>query len=653
MSGLGLLLRALHTGCAVLLPGTLMLLQLCPEPAAPARWRSRWAHNALRMAAALVVLGFALLALQAASLQAEQRLGLVARRLLLESHFGSVWLARQGFALMSLVLLLGALRSAKRWMLLAAGVTSGLALALAPLSGHSAALEPSWPMLLTHSLHLLAAAAWWGALPALADLLLESWRDGAARPLAAATRTLSRFSAAAVWLMLAIVASGASLALAQVERWPALLGTPYGQLLMTKVLLLVGVLILAARLRWRLLPGLLTSPERSRARQIGRWIAAECTLALLIVLAAAALSQTVPARHDAIEWRLPFRLSVEATWDLPWVPLRVGAGAVVVLGAGVLAAAALLGTLPRSRGFAAAAALAGGGALLALQALSVDAYPDTYRRPSVAYQTISVATGADLFTQHCVSCHGHSGHGDGILARSLPRPPADLTQPHTALHTAGDLFWWLTHGKPPGVMPGFEDRLSEDDRWDLVNFLRTLSAGYQARILTDQVVAGRPWLPAVDFNMPTAQASLGTLKDLRGRSAVLLVLFSWPQSRQRLQQLVQQYPRIRASSAELVAVPIGAAPGISAQPFPILTDGADETVRTYALLRRTLSDADSREERPVPPHMELLIDRYGYVRARWRPDEGPGWSDGDALVAQLALLRAEPQLRPPPEDHVH
>lgn len=40
----------------------------------------------------------------------------------------------------------------------------------------------------------------------------------------------------------------------------------------------------------------------------------------------------------------------------------------------------------------------------------------------------TVAWGKDLFTTHCVACHGASGKGDGPAGSALKIPPADLTQ---------------------------------------------------------------------------------------------------------------------------------------------------------------------------------------------------------------------------------
>jgi putative copper resistance protein D len=648
---LSLILRALHAGGGLLLLGTLVLLALSASVAAEFPfWRRALRRAALLLCAATALLGLAVFALQLTAVPASGTSMQTAKRLLLESRFGHVWLARELILACALVpLTLGLEGSWRRWIALLLACAQ---LAIAPLSGHAAAIEPAWPALLASAAHVLAVGAWWGALPALVAMVLMT-RRARATARHAAVHAFMRFSALALPLMGLIVLSGIALALAQVERWPALLGTRYGALLLLKLALLCMVLCMAARLRWRLLPALGATSEPRIAGLVARWIVTECIAGALIVGLASGLRQTIPARHDAIDWWLPFRFSLEATWDLRWTPEQVIGGV----------AAALLGFAlwplwrsGRVRGRwapAAGGALVVAGTAVALHALSVDAYRDTYRRPSVTYQTLSVAAGADLFQAHCAGCHGRTGKGDGELGRGLPARPADLTEPHTALHTAGDIFWWLTHGKPPGFMPGFADRLSEDDRWDLINFLRTVSAGYQARILTERIVPGRPWLPAIDFNFTTRDGTSGTLKDYRERSALLLVFFTWPQSAQRLTRLAQDVAPLRTAGAEILAISLQAVPTAQPVALPQVEEGAVETARSYALLRRTLANADSRDEQPLPQHMELLVDRFGYVRARWLPQEGAGWEDTALLREQIILLRGEPQVRPPPQDHVH
>ena len=652
IEGLGLLVRGLHTACAVLVFGSLIVLHLAPQ-ADPRllRWRTGWLRAVLLLSVGGLILGFGVLGLQVFAVESAAPWHTVARRLLLESRFGAVWMAREALTLgVCLALVVALLGPAGTVATVPAMLLSGVALAAAPLSGHSAAEEPAWPMLTVHGVHLVAAGAWWGALPALATFVGGTRVQGAT---AVAAELFQRFSSAAIGLMAAIVGSGLLLGVTHVERWPALLATDYGHLLLLKVLLLLGVLVMAAKLRWRLLPALTSEYNDGVTKDIGRWVFAEFLVAGVLVLVATQLGQTVPARHDAIEWWAPFRFSIDATWDLESTALRAWSGAALALLAAALAGLAALGRVRRRRALAGATALLASAAAVALPAITVQAFPDTYRKPSVPYQTISVAAGADLFAVHCNGCHGRSGHGDGPQAKGLALPPADLTEPHTALHTAGDIFWWLTHGKPPGVMSGLEDRLSEDDRWDLINFLRTLSSGYQARVIAERVVPGRPWLPAVDFSYVTADGRAGTLKDFRESSVVLLVFLRAGVAQPRLTHLADLYPRLRSAGGEILAVPVDDGAPPSGLPFPVVAEGATETARTYALLRRTLSNLDARDQQPMPEHMELLVDRFGYVRARWLPAEGEGWRDLESLLQQIALLVREPEILPPPDDHVH
>ena len=87
----------------------------------------------------------------------------------------------------------------------------------------------------------------------------------------------------------------------------------------------------------------------------------------------------------------------------------------------------------------------------------------------------SVENGQVLFETNCVTCHGRSGKGDGPLAVQITPPPPDLTQ-HIPFHNDGTIFIWITQGMPLDSdvkrMPSFEGSLSEDERWDLVNYLR-------------------------------------------------------------------------------------------------------------------------------------------------------------------------------------
>ena len=55
------------------------------------------------------------------------------------------------------------------------------------------------------------------------------------------------------------------------------------------------------------------------------------------------------------------------------------------------------------------------------------------------------------------------------------------------LHTGGDLYWWVTHGITNSPMPAFDDVLTDDERWDTINFLGAFSVGYQGRVIEPEV----------------------------------------------------------------------------------------------------------------------------------------------------------------------
>lgn len=86
----------------------------------------------------------------------------------------------------------------------------------------------------------------------------------------------------------------------------------------------------------------------------------------------------------------------------------------------------------------------------------------------------SIARGQQLFATNCASCHGAIGRGDGPAASTLSPRPADLTDAHMRLHPDGAIFQTISDGLAGTAMPAWKDRLGATDRWDLVNYLRTL-----------------------------------------------------------------------------------------------------------------------------------------------------------------------------------
>ena len=88
----------------------------------------------------------------------------------------------------------------------------------------------------------------------------------------------------------------------------------------------------------------------------------------------------------------------------------------------------------------------------------------------VAATDTSIARGLEVYDQNCTQCHGLTGRGDGPLAKSLAVPPVDFNQ-HVPYHT--DLFFFSVITRGFGnIMPAFGSQISEEDRWNLINFLR-------------------------------------------------------------------------------------------------------------------------------------------------------------------------------------
>jgi putative copper resistance protein D len=585
---------------------------------------------------------------------------------LVDTRYGTVWLARQGLLLLlaGLVLARERERDGADWLAfrLEAAILSAAALSLTGAAGHAAAAdggESLWP-LVPDAVHLLATGAWLGALVPFA--LFLRWLDGQPEPAAgrAAAVGARRFSALGLLAVLLLLASGAYNTWQQVGGFAALLGTAYGHWLLVKLGLVAALLGVAALnllvVKPRLAAAAQEAPARagSLVRRLRRQVLAEAALGLLVLGVVAVLGLTTPARHAIVDWPLSFRFDWDATKDLPGVRTRVAAGSQLAL-LGVVAA--LLGGLVRRRHWgwvvAGGAAGVGVGLGIALPVLAVDAYPTTYLRPTVAYTATAIARGQALYHAHCAACHGPTGAGDGPAGAAMTPPPADLTARHTGDHTAGDLFGWITRGTGRSPMPAFGDRLTEEERWDTVNFVRALGAAEAARAL-GPAVGPEPALAAPDFPYTTGVGEPLALRDHRGRTSVLLVLFSLPQSLPRLTRLAELYAEIRGRRADVLAIPrhdasevyrrLGPRPVF----FPIVVDGAEDAVTTYALFGR---DGAGSLGSPAS-HLEFLVDRQGYLRARWMPP-GPGWSDEARLLGELDRLAAEVARAAAPDEHVH
>jgi putative copper export protein/mono/diheme cytochrome c family protein/peroxiredoxin len=681
MNGLEVSLRFIHLASVLFLVGIFGFHLVVGRPAIRAagtkistdlqsfsKARFRMARWSLWLAASTAVLGLFIKIAAAAGLSLSESFNpttIVA--FLFGTQFGTVWLVRMVFLFLLAAVLLAELFgwlnriSAQRdvtGLILSAALLMSLALA-----SHAAAAEGVTLLVQIgmDALHLLAAGMWLGGLIPL--FMFLKWVEATHGPssLAIAQHATARFSRVGFVSVTVLVLTGLFNAWYLVGGIPPLLGTSYGYLLLAKLGILIPLMGLASKNRWRLKPRLSDLTNRNQLdkmpeilAQLRRSVIAEAILGAAILVIVAIMAITPPARHVQPDWPFPFRLD--------WVNLALSPDSRFALNTG--AALSSVGILlllfavvmRRYRRWMAGAGiliLIVGG-LMAGNAISIDAYPTTYLRPSVAYNAISVANGIALYAESCVVCHGVAGYGDGPAAENLKPKPADLTARHAASHTAGDLYWWLSHGVKETAMPGFDQSFSEDERWDLINFLRALSTGERARSLAP-VTEADAWLVAPDFAYATNRGESKTLKDHRGNRIVLLVLVSLPESRERLKQLDKMAARLTSAGVEIILVPSDAANHVNREvdQLPVVTEGMDEIFKTYALFSHSFEDDRNSPAAHLPKHTEFLIDKRGYIRARWIAREGAGWGKIENLLQEIDLLQNEKSQAPAPDDHVH
>jgi len=107
---------------------------------------------------------------------------------------------------------------------------------------------------------------------------------------------------------------------------------------------------------------------------------------------------------------------------------------------------------------------------------------DKTKNPTTA-NADSIEKGKALYMErskgNCVFCHGETGAGNEANMPRLRRKPADLTnKEHMAEATDGELFWKISKGIQ-GIMPAGEKRMTEEERWHVVNYVHTLAKDKQ------------------------------------------------------------------------------------------------------------------------------------------------------------------------------
>jgi copper transport protein len=609
--------RWLNFAGQALLVGSLLfrLIVLLPALAAgglaagsPAAWGAQRRRDTLEGAAlgALAVAAVAALLVQtvaATGLSLGDALGPPMLQVLL-TRYGIIWLVR----LLLMALLAGLLLTLLRrpdpppiavW--LAVGLGLGLLLTTS-LTSHAAALREGAALAVAADwLHLIATSVWLGGL---AEMVVVAPAIAGAMPPEGRPKFVSalvgRFSAVALASVAVLIGTGVVASVLHLNRLDALWTTDYGRALLTKLLLLLPMLALAALNLFGVRPALARAATVTRAlSQKGRalttsaaraWttltgaVRGEFVLGLLILAATGVLTSLAPAQQPAAGaglrltetvddlrltlavtpaqpgdnqleltvtqngrpaegvsralLRLTFldqdlgetevvlepagegryvaqgrQLSVLGQWQAEMIVRRDGrddsrtavrfgipaatpatsapptvlpaltpAGTVALVMLALALALILVAIRLRRSGSLSGGLFGAGAGAVALAAYllvtnGLVAAPSATAGPRNPYPPTaqSLAQGRTLYTANCQTCHGTGGKGDGPSAAGLNPPPLDLTQ-HVGYHADSELYRMISQGIRGTSMPPFAGRLTDEERWHLINYIKTFDA---------------------------------------------------------------------------------------------------------------------------------------------------------------------------------
>jgi cytochrome c oxidase cbb3-type subunit II len=111
--------------------------------------------------------------------------------------------------------------------------------------------------------------------------------------------------------------------------------------------------------------------------------------------------------------------------------------------------------------------------------------------------------GKEVFLDRCVGCHGLNGDGKGPAATFMSPPPADFTDKDDACCGGdtgpGDFYYRILHGWPGTAMENFGERLSVDDIWRVVLFVKTIPNGTLKPNVVPEPSDYITWSPSKDL----------------------------------------------------------------------------------------------------------------------------------------------------------
>jgi putative copper export protein/mono/diheme cytochrome c family protein len=614
-------LRGLHLIALVSAFGTLTAIAMIPTTTKT----SAYLHTALRRVVRLSVVsalitGIAWLATESAAIAGTDTITATLSAIpvvAFQTQYGQWFTTR---CVLLLILLLTPLL--RRTGLIAALILAGGALTIQPIVGHAGAVGGAvgTELIVSETLHLLAAGAWLGGLLPL-FLAVSVLPHQAA---ASACRNFTPVGLSAVLIL-------AGTAVVQVSELmgglPGLFGTTYGHVALIKVAIFLALLTLAALNRLVLTEHLAHSTSGVTQRHMRLSIALEMLLGAAVVVTAGFLASLTPGTHEQPVWPFPWRPSLFAFHDPLLAPEVITATLAVAIALALIVTASLW---HRARW----AVLALGAVILAfalphLDLLFIEAYPTSFFTSPTEFAATAIVHGARLFATNCVACHGDDARGDGLKAKSLPIPPADLTAEHFWAHSDGELYWYISHGfeAPDGgtAMPGFSATLSTEAIWDLIDYLRANNGGASMR-------ATGTWshpLPVPQFDVRCADKRTLDLDDIRGKPIHIIAASDGEQT----------VPLANVTTISVVrshtATP-AAGDCVTSEP---------ETWTAFAILLGQSPD--------TLDGWQIVVDQNALLRAAWHPGQPGDWTNPQALITRIRDITRHPLAVDLPGAHVH
>jgi putative copper export protein/mono/diheme cytochrome c family protein len=619
--------RAAHFAAMIMLEGAivyrlLVLARLRPSPQteelrhAVRPWLAWTVWSSLAVGVVSGAAWLVLLAARIATVPVADAISQGAALTVLRStQFGEVWQIRSALVLvLALALLALPQRSPKRrlWRDGAAALLAAALLGALAWAGHGASTPDliGDVQLAGDVLHLLASGVWLGGLLPYAVTLAAARRQGPAG-LVLARRATARFSLLALASVVVLLCTGVINTYVLADSAPALLGTPYGRLLIVKIALFGAMICVAAVNRRRLTPALMKAGDLVGAapqamRSLSRNSLIEWALGLGVIAAVAVLGTMTPGLHDQPVWPLPFRIVFDAK-----IEILLGLPA---LAFGLVIALTRYSAASRWPVVIAAAAAIPFCLSVLLPALQ-QAYPTTYFSSPTEYPAASILKGHQLFLTNCSACHGAQGRGDGPAAAGLPIRPVDLTAGHIYSHLDGDMFWWIGNGLG-GVMPPFGAVLDDQARWNLIDFIHANADAVRLQAAEGRVTA--TGYPVPRFSAECPDGSIVATDQLKGRP--LHVLFADGGVSVPVQ-------RIDDDPKAVLPIVVAAHPGKFTRACVARAPNALRLGRFYA-----------QQTDKGPATSEWLIDGQGLLRALWSPGRGEPWTDARVLQRRVQDL---------------